>query len=231
MKKNVYVFNCQGILDLQFVPNLYNAVKRITGNECNKYCCVFSMSGGKLWSRSGTIKHLEQNIPKYITDANSTDSHLDKFEMYNLSKGTQSWGLNQTSCGLYIERSNDNVFNVYVVSSMELTSNQIFDIWSIFSKTYIPNYMVSFSLDASKCVEIYMYGMPIYPALADPKTYYSESEKEVVDKLHELRIGLTCNLGSCFSSCIVTERVRINEQAYTSKRVVDNNSFWFSKRS
>ena len=132
---------------------------------------------------------------------------------------------------LYIDRSNDKVFNIYVVSSTELTSNQIFDLWSVFSKAYDPNYMVSFSLDANKSVEIYMYGMPIYPALADPKTYYSKAEKEVVDKLHELRIGLTCDLGSCFSSCIVTEHISIDEQAYVSKTIVDNNSFLFSKSS
>lgn len=234
MKKNVFIFNCCGTLDLHFVPKLYNVVEQITRNKCNKYCCVFSMPNNstmntKFWSRSGAIKHMDQNIQKYTTLAKSAVSRLDKVEMYNLQKENQSWGLNQTSCGLYIDRLTDNLFNVYVVSSTELTSKQILDLWSAFSKSYKTNYMVSFSLDSDKCVEIYMLGMPIYPALADPKTYYSNDEKEVIDKLKELRYGLTCDLGSCFSSCIVTEKFKVDEQSYASKTIVDNDSCWFSK--
>ena len=232
MKKTVYLFNCQGILDLQLVPNLYSTVKNITGNECNRYCCIFrNTENGKFWSKSSTVKHMEQNIPDYSAVAMSTVSKFVKLEMYCLPKGTKSWGLDETNCGFYVDCLNDDILHIYLVSSIELTSNQILSLWDVFSKTYTAHYMVSFSLDSIKHVEIYMYGRCIYPALADPKTYYSKTEKDVVDKLYDLNHNLTCDLGSCFSSCIVTKRVSIDEQAYNSKRIVGNNTVLFTKSS
>ena len=228
MKKTVYIFNCYGTLNLPLSLNLYNEAVKISDLVCNKYCCVFTDRNDKLWSRSGTVKNIECNFSKYFTD-NSRPSRLTSLEIFDQPKGTQKWELEKHSCGFYICELKNGFFNIYIVLSVDLTDDKLVEIWKAFENYCMLKYMVSFSLDAQKNVEIYMYGQPIYPIDADIKTYYSQTEKETVSKLYDLHLQKTNDLEDIFPICIITKGITVNEQAYSSEKAISSDTLLLSK--
>lgn len=201
--------------------------------SCNKYCCVFREKNGKTWSRSGTVKRMECNFTKYIAEIqNRCDlSRLVKFEIYDQSQGTQKWDLEKHRYGFYVDEDENGSFNLSLIFPNDLFQKQIICLWNLFSEYYDMKYMVSFSLEASKMPEIYMYGIPIYPLDADVNTYYSDMEKLTVQRLYALRRCKTDNLEGVFPLCIVTEEVRIDESTYSFKEKIGARATLLSKCS
>lgn len=219
MKKSVYIFNCTGAIDLLLCLKLYTDITKLIDLFCNQYCCMFTDKNGKIWSRSGVVKNIEQNFLKY-SKANGDTLKLTKLEIYNQPKDIESWGLENSHCGFYVYQSDTDSFHIYLVLSNNLLESQIVDIWYLLRNSYTTRYMVSFSLDAHKNAEIYMYGRPIYPVNADEETYYSPLEKAIVYKLHALHLQRTCNLESVFPLCIVTEDIDVERQSYSIQRTI-----------
>ncbi len=229
MEKRVYIFNCTGTFDLCKDADLYHKVSKVIDIDCNKYGCVFMKSDGKYWSRSGTIKNIERNIQKYLLLNDYTISIFKTLEVYDKPENAQPWDLEKRRYGFFVNAFYEGEFYIYVVLPYTLNKAQMLGLWDLFSGLYATNYMVHFTLDAKKDVEIYMYGNPMIRGLETPEEYYSPNELSVLDKLHYLHRKESYDLGNVFPVCITTKGISINEQSYKYKTIVDSGVVIYEK--
>lgn len=122
MDKNVYIINCEGKIASTYISELYHFVKEETGMECQKYGFVFNDTNGKMRSRQGGAKNIEQNLSKYLTYDNY--SSFIKLETYDVTQDKKySYYCNHT-CGFYIEQTARDMFMVYIVGTSKYSSRR-----------------------------------------------------------------------------------------------------------
>lgn len=223
MKKNVYIFNCDGIVAMYDAVELYSAITTITGIDCDKYSLIFKDGTGKLRSRSGFVKNMEANIRRYQSGNDST-LEFSALEINDKPQDAHYLDTNRRQFGFAIQRWREHKVDVYIVLPYSLNENQIVSVWNALSTRYNTNYMVHYDFDANKDVEICMYGTPMVRGLEDPKEYYSESEYKIVYKLHDLRLGKTCELEDIFPICIIKDDYRVKKSAYEHKKSIDKDT-------
>lgn len=199
----------------------------------NKYSCFFKHVDGLLWSRRGNVKNIEINFLKYIQQFEKTTS-LSSVNILDETKKTDTWNdINEKGPALYM-RAENSTFNVYLITLNPLPEHQILDIWLNYSIATDMNYMVSYSMDSGKFIEYTMLGTITYPAYLTVKErewFYTKTEREIIDLLHDLRIYENLNLKHTFPLCIATEKAIVDEQWYASKKEIDSKTYLFIKYS
>ena len=232
MEKYVYIFNGSSKLDLMLALRLYKeAQKNIPELMTYKYSCFFKCNDGRLCSRRASVKNIEINFPKYLQQLGETTS-LSSFNILEETKKTDTLkDINENGPGLVI-RAENNTFNVYLITLNPLPEHQILDIWLNYSIVTDMNYMVSYSMDSNKFIEYTMFGIITYHVdltLKERECFYTKTEREIIDLLHDLRIYETRNLKHTFPLCIATEKAIVDEQGYASKKKIDSKTYFFSK--
>ena len=228
MGKKVYIFNCNGDFDVSHILELYPTIKKITGIECNKYSLIFYDENGKVRSRTGSVKSMDANIRRYISDSCSKIK-FKGFEMNDKPPDALYFDTIKRTQELAIQEWIEHIFNIYIVLPYSLNEDQVINLWNkIFSK-HNTNYMIHYDFDIKKDPEICMYGRPFLRGLAGVKDYYTESEYKIVYKLHDLQLCYKQELDDIFPLCITTKNISIIEQSYKSKINIGPDTYLFSK--
>ena len=223
MEKKVYIFNCDGTVDISNTFELYTTIRTMTSLNCTKYSLVFKDDTGKSRSRSGSVKNMETNFCRYLS-GNSSPWEFSALELNDKPHDAHYLETHKRRFGFVIQKWREHKIDVYIVLPHSLSEDQMVSVWDILSTRYNVNYMVHYDFDAYKDVEICMYGTPMVRGLEDPKEYYSESEYKIVYKLHDLRVGKTRELEDIFPICITKSAYPVKESVYKYKKRIDKDT-------
>jgi hypothetical protein len=225
MEKFAYVFNCDGDFDLLDAPGIYRGVRALTGMDCNKYGCVFREKSEKKWpikswSRSGVAKNFEKNVQKYVMLPKYPESVLSMLEMYDLPEGSKYFEITKRKYNFTVHKGFTKGTFFYVVLPHSLEKGKVCALWNLISEKYALNYMVSFALDSSKYMEFFMMGHPMMPdreGILTEKDFFTEAEIKMVNKLSDMNLRPTNDLGDAFPLCVTAGSFCVNETAYKVK--------------